>query len=192
MINFNNKRIASANLKSPVILTVMVVLVAILGLKGIAVYKLKTLNLAYDNAIIRLEEAINVMLASGADYFHSPLYSDKELSDYSIKPGKFLREIVGVSSYCGNSNGNCFAPKYTYVNNQPYKPVFEGACATLKNGPSICMKPQIKNNNIKGIIDVNGKDAPNMYGKDLRLFEIRAKIRTYNPNEGVGTVKEIL
>ncbi len=192
MIDFNNKRIAYANLKSPVILTVMVVLVAILGLKGIAVYKLKTLNFAYDNAIVRLEEAINVMLANGADYFHSPLYSDKELSDYSIKPGKFLREIVGVSSYCGNSNGNCFATKYTYVNNQPYKPVFEGACATLKNGPSICMKPQIKNNNIKGIIDVNGKDAPNMYGKDLRLFEIRAKIRTYNPNEGVGTVKEIL
>ncbi len=53
------------------------------------------------------------------------------------------------------------------------------------------MKPQIKNNNIKGIIDVNGKDAPNIYGKDLRLFEIRAKIRNYDPNEAVGKVKEV-
>ena len=40
-------------------------------------------------------------------------------------------------------------------------------------------------------IDVNGKDAPNIYGKDLRLFEIRAKIRNYDPNEAVGKVKEV-
>ena len=191
MVNFNNKRKASVDLKSPIILTVMVIITVILGLRGIAAYKLKTLNLAYDNAIVRLEEAITVMITNGADYFHSPLYSDKELSDYSLKPGKFLREIVGVSEYCGNSNGNCFAKKYTYENKQPYKPIFEGGCATLKNGPAICMKPQIKNNNIKGIIDVNGKDAPNIYGKDLRLFEIKAKIRNYDPNEAVGKVREV-
>ncbi len=191
MVNFNNKRKASVDLKSPIILTVMVIITVILGLRGIAAYKLKTLNLAYDNAIVRLEEAITVMITNGADYFHSPLYSDKKLSDYSSKPGKFLREIVGVSKYCGNSNGNCFAKKYTYENKQPYKPIFEGACATLRNGPAICMKPQIKNNNIKGIIDVNGKDAPNIYGKDLRLFEIKAKIRNYDPNEAVGKVREV-
>ena len=192
MLNLNNKREAAADFKSPVILAVMVILVIILGLKGIANYKIKTLNLAYDNAIVRLEEAITMMCASGTDYFHSPLYSNKELTDYSLRPGKFLQEIVGVSQYCGNSNGDCFASKYTYENKQPYTPKFEGACATLKNGPSICMKPQIKKNNITGIIDVNGKEPPNMYGKDLRLFEIKAKIRNYDPDdERVEAVREV-
>lgn len=192
MSYFNKKRNASANIKSPIILTVMVVIIAILALRGIAAYKLKTLNVAYENAIIRLEEAITVMTANGSDYFHSPLYSNKELTDYSLRPGKFLQEIVGVSRYCGNSNGDCFAKKYTYENKQPYTPKFEGACAQLKNGPSICMKPQIKDNNITGIIDVNGQDAPNMYDKDLRTFEIKAKKRTYIPEdeEEAGMVRQ--
>ena len=52
------------------------------------------------------------------------------------------------------------------------------------------MIPQIKKENITGIIDVNGTGAPNVYGKDLRTFEIKAKIRNYAPedDENAGTV----
>ena len=185
MININNKRKALADTKTPIILAVMVAILVILGLSGIKHYKIKTLNLAYQNAIVRLENAINAMDAVGTDYFHSPMYSDKELKDYDLRPGKFLKEIVGVSKYCGNSNGDCFAKKYKYENGQPYTPKFEGACAKLKNGPSVCMIPQIKKENITGIIDVNGTDGPNVYGKDLRTFEIKARIRNYDPDDDV-------
>lgn len=182
MINFN-KRKALANTKTPIVITVMVIIIAIIALQGIKQYKLKLLNLAYENTIIKLQDATTASLVIWPDYFHSPLFSETELTDYSLKPGKFLQEIVGVSKYCGNSNGDCFAKKYTYENGQPYTPTFKGSCATLKNGPSICMIPQVKNNDITGIIDVNGTEAPNVYGKDLRTFEIKAKKRNYNPEE---------
>lgn len=187
MVNINNKRKALANIKTPLILAVMVIILVVLGLSGVRHYKIKTLNLAYQNAIIRLQDAITAMDAVGTDYFHSPLFSNKELTDYSVRPGKFLQETIGVSKYCGNSNGDCFAKKYKYENGQPYTPNFKGACAILKNGPSICMLPQIKDKNITGIIDVTGPDAPNVYGKDLRTFEIKAKIRNYDPEDDENT-----
>lgn len=191
MVNINNKRKALADIKIPIILTVMVIILVILGLNGVKHYKVKTLNLAYQNAIIRLQDAITEMDAVGTDYFHSPVFSEEELKDYSVRPGKFLQETVGVSKYCGNSNGDCFAKKYKYENGQPYTPTFKGACAILKNGPSICMIPQIKNKNITGIIDVTGPDGPNVYDKDLRTFEIKAKTRNYDPedDENVEEVK---
>ena len=183
MINFDKKRKASANLKFPILLTFGVILFVILFVGAVKNYKTKTLNLAYENNMIRLQEAITSMDAVGTDYFHSPLYTNEELNDYTLRPGKFLTEIVGTSKYCGNSNGDCFAKKYKYENGQPYTPEFKGACATLKNGPSICMIPQIKDKNIKGIIDVTGTDGPNVYGKDLRPFEIKARIRNYAPED---------
>lgn len=185
--NINNKKKALADIKTPLILTIMVVILVILSMNGIRHYKIKTLNLAYQNAIIRLQDAITAMDAVGTDYFHSPLFSEKELKTYELRPGKFLRETVGVSKYCGDSNGDCFAKKYKYENGQPYTPTFEGACAILKNGPSICMIPQIKKGNITGLIDVTGPEGPNIYGKDLRTFEIRAKIRNYEPEDDENT-----
>lgn len=171
------------DIKKPLILAIMVTLTAILGIGGFNKYKLKTLNIAYENNIIKLQEAITAMDAVWTDYFHSPLYSDVELKNYDVKPGKFFEEFLKIKKYCGSSNGDCFAKKYKYENGQPYTPHFEGACAQLKTGPSICMIPQVKNNDIKGIIDVNGLDAPNVYGKDLRTFEIKAKIRNYDPDD---------
>lgn len=169
--------------KKPIILTAMVILIAILGITGINKYKLKTLNIAYENNIIKLQEAITAMDATYTDYFHSPLYSDIELRNYDVKPGRFFEEYLKIRQFCGSSNGDCFAKKYKYENGQPYTPTFEGACAQLKTGPSICMMPQIKNKNITGLIDVNGLDKPNVYGKDLRTFEIKAKIRNYDPDD---------
>jgi len=183
MIDINNKRSGVANSKAPLLITIAVVMFIALFLGAVNHYKNKTLNLAYENNIIRLQDAITAMDATWSDYFHSPLFSEKKLTDYSLRPGKFLQEIVGVSQYCGNSNGDCFAKKYKYENGQPYTPKFEGACAKLKNGPSICMLPQIKDENIKGIIDVTGTDGPNVYGKDLRTFEIKARIRNYSPED---------
>ncbi len=171
------------NIKTLVIITVMITLTAILGVNGFNKYKIKTLNTAYKNNIAQLQQAISSLELTGIDYFHSPLYSEVKPENYDLKPGKFFKEILKISKYCGSSNGDCFAKKYTYENGQPYTPNFEGACAQLKTGPSICMTPQIENNDISGLIDVNGTDKPNVYGKDLRTFEIQAKKRSYNPDD---------
>ena len=55
------------------------------------------------------------------------------------------------------------------------------------------MMPQIKHNDIYGIMDVNGKDSPNILGKDLRTFTIKAKVRNYEPedDEETGSVNYI-
>lgn len=171
------------DIKTLSIITVMITLTAILGVNGFNKYKLKTLNVAYDNNIAKLQEAVASIDLTGADYFHSPLYSDIELKNYDLKPGKFIQEVLNISEYCGSSNGDCFAQNYKYENGQPYTPTFEGACAKLKTGPSICIMPQIKDNDITGLIDVNGLDKPNVYGKDLRTFEIQARKRIYNPED---------
>ena len=171
------------DIKKPLILTIMVILTAFLGITGINKYKIKTFDIAYENNIVKLQEAIAAMDVVWTDYFRSPLYSDKELKSYDIKPGKFMQEFLKIKEFCGSSNGDCFAKRYKYDNGQPFTPNYIGACATLKTGPSICMIPQIKDKNITGIIDVNGKDKPNVYGKDLRTFEIKAKIRNYSPED---------
>ena len=64
----------------------------------------------------------------------------------------------------------------------------KGACALLKNGVSICLKPQIKRENgaiqeIQGWIDLNGPKEPNIYGRDLRTFTIDLKNRAIYTNE---------
>ena len=171
------------NIRTPIIITLFVTVIAIIGINGLNNYKLKTLNIAYENNVAKLQDAITAMDAVWTDYFHSPLYSDKELTNYNVKPGKFMQEFLKIKQFCGSSNGDCFAKKYTYENGQPYTPKFEGACAQLSTGPSICMIPQIKDKNIQGLIDVNGKDKPNMYGKDLRTFELDAKTRNYDPED---------
>ena len=39
------------------------------------------------------------------------------------------------------------------------------------------MTPQIGADNIKGIMDLNGKKGPNVLDRDLRTFSIAAKTR---------------
>lgn len=45
------------------------------------------------------------------------------------------------------------------------------------NGVSICMLPQIGAVGINGLIDLNGKKGPNIFGRDLRFFSLPVKTR---------------
>ena len=171
------------NIKSYAIFGAIFALTAFLVVRGINNYKIKTINLAYENNIVKIKDAITSSTTQWPDYFYSPLYSDTELDDYDLKPGKFFEEILKIKKSCGSSNGDCFAKKYKDEKGKTYTPEFKGACAVLQTGPVLCMIPQIKNENIKGIIDVNGQEGPNIFGKDLRPFEIDAQKRNYDPDD---------
>lgn len=169
-----NKRKASINLENCVIFLVITVVISFFVVYMMNKYQEKLFNIAYQTASQKISNAIDTYMAISSDT-QSPMYSPVEIEDYSQKSGKFLDEYIGVSANCGNSNGKCFAKHYKSVANLPYKPTYAGACAILNNGEAICLKPQIGDNNITGVIDVNGAKGPNILGKDLRLIEIEAK-----------------
>ena len=114
------------------------------------------------------------------------MFVENDTGDYSNNSGAYINKYMKVVKYCGNNPDDCFANQYyEYKNND--RVTFDmsdikGACALLKNGVSICLKPQIKSKNgkdeIEGWIDLNGPKGPNIYGRDLRTFAI-------NVNQGV-------
>ena len=114
------------------------------------------------------------------DFTQTMMFVENDNGDYSNSAGAYINKYMKVTKYCGNTPGDCFADQYyEYKDND--KVTFnmsdiKGACAQLKNGVSICLKPQIKSENgkdeIEGWIDLNGPQGPNIYGRDLRTFAI--------------------
>ncbi len=168
------KRKATTTIENCVIFLISTLAVSFFVVFMMGKYQQKLFNIAYQTINQRISNAIETYAAI-EENVNSPMYSPIDISDYSKTSGKFLDDFVGVYKSCGNSNDSCFAKHYKTVANLPYKPIFEGACAILDNGEAICLKPQIRNNDITGIIDVNGQRGPNVLGKDLRLIQIEAR-----------------
>ena len=130
------------------------------------------------------------------DIKQTMMYIENDTGNYSNNAGAYINKYMKVSKYCGDTPGDCFGSEYyEYKDND--KVTFDmkdikGACAQLKNGVSICLKPQIKNNSgkdeIEGWIDLNGAKGPNIYGRDLRTFSINLKQRAVFSDEDPTTV----
>ncbi|MDE6138759.1 MAG: type II secretion system GspH family protein, partial [Candidatus Gastranaerophilales bacterium] len=145
----------------------------------------QTLELGFKREINTISSAIDSLAVSEnkTDFFSTMMYLDVVPESYDDSAGKFLKKYLRVAKYCGDDASDCFASKYyTYSNNEKkgYTPDYNGSCARLKNGMSICMSPQIGAKNIEGIIDLNGAKGPNVLGRDLRKFELQLKSRTNN------------
>ena len=114
------------------------------------------------------------------------MYSNATPASYEDSSGKFLKKYLRVARYFGDYKTN----KATilsegfgkvYYSYEPGKAKSEymlenelsGACALLKNGVSICLKPQIGGLSARGVIDLNGPKGPNVLGRDLRTFNLR-------------------
>ena len=152
------------------------ILITLLVISGIKKYNENLFETSYKINIQKLYEGLSLMCSTGIDYFYSPMYiKDGETYDYNKTSGEFLQKYFDLKKYCGNSAEECFAQKYKDEHKKLYKPDFKGACAILKNGTSICLTPQIANNDITGYMDMNGPYGPNVYGKDLRDFKIKAR-----------------
>lgn len=145
-------------------------------------YQNRTFKLLYDREVNGIESAVNnlAVAENKVSFFHTIMYRDSDPQSYGDNSGMFLKKYLRVTKYCGDSNGNCFASKYYKYDNKDkvqYTPEYKGACASLKNGVSVCIIPQIGANKIKGIIDINGPKGPNVYGTDLKDFVIESKTR---------------
>ena len=130
------------------------------------------------------------------DISRTMMYAETDTGSYQNTSGAYINKYMKVSKYCGDNPGDCFGTKYyQYKNNDRtefnLKDV-KGACALLKNGSSICLKPQVKNANgkeeITGWIDINGPKGPNIYGRDLRTFTINLKQHAAFTEEAPGEV----
>ena len=116
--------------------------------------------------------------------------------DYGENAGKYVNKYMKVVKYCGNEPGDCFANVYyEYKDNDKVEfdtTGIRGACAILKNGVSICIKPMIKRasgrERITGWIDLNGPKEPNIYGRDLRTFSIDLKHNAVFSDEEPTTI----
>ena len=124
------------------------------------------------------------------------MYSESDTGEYGKTSGAYINKYMKVSKYCGDAPGDCFGSEYyEYKNNDRTSfslGHIQGACALLKNGVSICLKPQLTKENkkdiIEGWIDLNGPKGPNIYGRDLRTFSINLRQGAAFTKEDPGSV----
>lgn len=162
------------------------ILITVLVLAGLKKYNENLFEVTYKVNLQKINEGLLMMTSTGTDYFYSPMYREEgEVVDYDETSGKFLQGYFDLKKYCGTNYNDCFAKSYKDLNKKKYIPEYVGACAVLANGTSICITPQIAGHDITGIMDMNGQYGPNVYGKDLRNFEIKA--RKMRPHRDVPT-----
>lgn len=124
-----------------------------------------------------------VITENKANFGETMMYSLSDSPDYDATSGAFIKKYLRVSKYYGDFATNkstilkeCFADKYYEFSGNDKKDfsisdIAKGACAKLKNGTSICLTPQVGQNALSGIIDLNGPKGPNVYGKDLMIID---------------------
>lgn len=182
-------------------LTEVLIAVAIVGIiaalvlpKAIESYQIKTMEYGFNREVQTIEDSLNSLAVSEnkADFFSTMMYLDSEPENYDSSSGMYLKKYLRASKMCKTPE-DCFADKYYEYEagkkRTEYKPDYKGACAVLKNGMSICLTPQIANNYIAGVLDMNGKKGPNIAGRDLREFGIEAKTRLGQNQDTEGVIK---
>ena len=180
-------------------LTEVLLAVVIVGIITVLVLPAVISNLqekGFDQAFERETKTIESAVTGLAinenkvSFFDTMMYTDTEPENYENNVKVFLKKYIRISKICGDNNGDCFASKYyEYKNNDKivYEPNFKGSCASLKNGMSICITPQVGAIPVHGIIDLNGPKGPNILNKDLRTFAFASMTRN-NISTKVGTV----
>ena len=166
-------------------LTEVLLAVAIVGIIAALVlpmvvknYQEKTLDAALKREKQTLESSIASLLINENtdDYKKTMLYTNESApSSYATTSGAYITKYLKVSKYCGDNSGACFADKYYEYKDgdkKEYTPTYKGACASLKNGSSICIEPQTPSHGVRILLDINGKKSPNVKGRDLHEYEI--------------------
>lgn len=183
-MNTKNWKLFQAYTLVEILLAVAIVgiLAAIVLPMIITKYQNNVFQRAYDREVNSITQAVDSLHINEnkINFFDTMMYSNSELESLDNYSGLFLKKYFRVSKYCGDNPNNCFANKYYKYENRDkkiYVPTYIGSCAILKNGVSICLTPQIGNRQIKGLLDLNGLKGPNVFGRDLRGFELSLKER---------------
>ena len=176
-------------------LSIIAVLSALIIPSLVSKYQNKSFQYAYNSQINSLENSFQMLPENEncRDITGTMMYAEVEPYDYSTTSGKYINKYMKVSKYCGNDLGDCFASKYYKYENHRKSEIstdeIKGACASLKHGVSICLKPMIKGSDyITGYLDLNGKSSPNILGRDLRYFEIKQNYVTNDIDESTSEV----
>ena len=166
-------------------LTVVGLIAALVMPAVVTRYQTGVMEKAFNKQITSMIGALEVLPTQEGvmEFYNSSMHLDEASSgDYENSSGKFLKKYFKLTRYCGSDPRLCFPSKYTEFSKSngkrevtPLRTSFDGSCGVLKNGMSICIRPQIGDGNITGYIDVNGKSSPNVLGRDLREFTITPK-----------------
>ena len=182
--NFKSLKCSAFTLTEVLLAVTIVGIIAALVLPAtVSKFNDNILNTAHTRIKESVQNALDslVVTENKTSFFTTSMYSLTEPENYENSSGKFLKRNFRVSKYCGSSGAECFSKEYYTTNGtkrEIYTPKYEGSCAILKSGASICIAPQIGlDKPVRGIVDVNGIKGPNVFGRDLRSFALEMKYR---------------
>ncbi len=146
-------------------------------------YQTKAMNQNYSRIKQTLTDSLRGLAVSEnkVNFGDTSMWLASEPTSYDGNAGLFLKKYLRVSEYLGEGTSTkakeSFADKYYSYDNADgsssagksrkiINPDTSGACAILKNGATICLKPQVGATPAHGIIDLNGKEGPNVLNRD--------------------------
>ncbi len=149
-----------------VLLAVLIVgIIAALVLPAVVTkYQDKTFESAFNREVHSLQDSIDSLAAveNQQSFYETTL---------AKTPETYMKKYLRVSKYCGASGKDCFGKFYSEYSDhekKTYTPSYDGNCAILKNGTSVCLN--VNGGSIDMLIDVNGPKGPNVWGRDLRTY----------------------
>ena len=159
-------RKAPAFTLTEVLLAVLIVgVIAALVLPAVVTkYQDKTFESAFNREVHSLQDSIDSLAAveNQQSFYETTL---------AKTPETYMKKYLRVSKYCGASGKDCFGKFYSEYSGhekKTYTPSYDGNCAILKNGTSVCLN--VNGGSIDMLIDVNGPKGPNVFGRDLRTY----------------------
>ena len=168
-------------IKKKVAFTLTEVLLAVLIVGIIAALVLPAVVTKYQDKAF--ESAFNREVHSLQDSIDSLAAVENQQSFYETTlaktPETYMKKYLRVSKYCGASGKDCFGKFYSEYSDhekKTYTPSYDGNCAILKNGTSVCLN--VNGGSIDMLIDVNGPKGPNVWGRDLRTYTHSVKGKT--------------
>ena len=157
-----------------VLLAVLIVgIIAALVLPAVVTkYQDKAFESAFNREVHSLQDSIDSLAAveNQQSFYETTL---------AKTPETYMKKYLRVSKYCGASGKDCFGKFYSEYSDhekKTYTPSYDGNCAILKNGTSVCLN--VNGGNIAMLIDVNGPKGPNVWGRDLRTYTHSVKGKT--------------
>lgn len=157
---------ATAFTLTEVLLAVLIVgIIAALVLPAVVTkYQDKTFESAFNREVHSLQDSIDSLAAveNQQSFYETTL---------AKAPETYMKKYLRVSKYCGTSGKDCFGKFYSEYSDhekKTYTPSYDGNCAILKNGTSVCLN--VNGGSIDMLIDVNGPKGPNVFGRDLRTY----------------------
>ena len=159
-------RVVPAFTLTEVLLAVLIVgVIAAMVLPAVVTkYQDKTFESAFKREVHSLQDSIDSLAAVE----NKPSFYETSLAK---TPETYMKKYLRVSKYCGTSGKDCFGKFYSEYSNhekKTYTPSYDGNCAILKNGTSVCLN--VNGGSIDMLIDVNGPKGPNVLGRDLRTY----------------------